>query len=977
MTSRWSRLESLYHEAAALPAALRARFLDDACQDDPVMRGEVEAMLAHEGTRFLDDPVVIAGASESVARGLRLAPGTTLGIYEVGALLGAGGMGEVYRARDTKLGRQVALKLLSASFTQDHDRVARFRREARVLATLNHPHIGTIYGLDEANGVQFLVLELIDGGTLADRIAKGPMSVDEAIGIARQIADALDAAHEKGIVHRDLKPANIAVTEDATVKVLDFGLAKATDPTSPSSSDLANSPTLPAATVQGVILGTAAYMSPEQAAGKAVDKRSDLWAFGVVLMEMLTGRQVFTGETVSHVLASILAKDPDWSTLSSTTPAPIRRLLRRCLEKDRKRRIADAADVRLEIDDWLAARPDEEPVLASSRRVRAWPYVAVAIVAAALGIAGTLAWPAADRAQPLPVYVSFDLPPDYVLGEDDQLVHLPTRTPIVFTPDGHSLVIQVARSGKPQLVMRSLDRPDARPIAGTEDARTPFISPDGKWIGFSTLTEIRKVPLEGGTPTTICPIGGNLGPIGAAWGARDMIIFGDPAGRIMRVSAGGGAPTPVTVNPALTHRHVAPSFLPDGVRFLFSDVSLLDVKDTRLIVQSVDGGGPRVVLTSATDGRLLPSGRLAFMRLGTLMTTAFDLARAEVVGDPIAALGGVMQSGLRVRAYANNTGAGMFAVSSRGDLAVIRGPVTGGEKNSMVWAIPNGQSVSAEPTFGAPAGGRLYTRIAPDRSRVAVTLITPTRFELWIADWKRNLWTQCGDCSGDSLRPFVWSPDGQRLLLPRFDRLVAHTLDGSAPDQVMARESDRRLEARAWLPDGRIVYESYSDSAAETKVLDVGAHVGRVVVQRGTGFDSEVSPDGRWLAYTTEQTGQPNSVVVQPFPGPGARTTVSASGGKNSLWSADGRTLYYLTRPPGTEETIVSAVGIRTAGDTFTAGTPRELLRTRDSICSGRCYEVSDGPRFLLREPDKASSGASVTRVDLILNWTATLPRNK
>jgi serine/threonine protein kinase len=972
------QISHLFHEALRLNPGARAAYLARVCGGDDALRHEVESLLAQDGDVLLVDGV--AAMAAPLLRGTASTmTGRMIGSYAIGAPIGAGGMGEVYRARDTKLGRDVAVKILPRVLSTDPERLGRFEQEARMLASLNHPHIAAIYEIETYDGAPALVLELVEGGTLADRLQRGPIPAPEALRIARQIADALEAAHEKNIVHRDLKPSNVALTRDGTVKVLDFGLAKALDPTASSGANVMNSPALTKGTVPGVILGTAAYMSPEQAAGKAVDKRSDLWAFGTVLMEMLTGRPVFAGETASHVLAAVLAKDPDWTMLPPVTPVPIRTLLRRCLEKDRKRRIADAADVRLEIDDALATSPGDANTSNPARSANRWSHFGLGVIVAALVIAGMLAWRGADRGQPTPVYASLDAPADYVLGEDDYIASLPTRTPMVFTSDGRSLIIQAARAGKPQLFLRSLDRPDARPIAGTDDARVPFVSPDGKWVGFWAANELRKVPIEGGTPTTICrlPSRAALGPIGATWSARDVIVFSDPAsGHIMRVSAGGGTPTPATAAPRLRHLHVAPFFLPDAKRFLFSDVSVLDTGDARLMVQALDGGDARVVVSAATDGRLLPSGRLAFMRLGTLMTAGFDLARAEVTSDPVAALGGVMQSGLRARAGATNTGAGMFAVSSLGALAVVRGPLTGGEEGHLTWVTPDGRSSSAEPASGAPAGARLYTRISPDRSRAIVTVITPTRFEHWFADWKRDVWIACGDCSSESLSPLLWSPDGRRLLLPRNDTLVAHALDGSAPDQAMVREADRRLQPAAWLADGGIVYTSaYTlTPGVEIKLLDVGTREGRVIVPLGMGNQPDVTPDGRWLAYTSTQTDQGN-VVVQRLAGPGSRTPVSSGGGQDPVWSADGRTLYYLkfvSDPPGT---VAFAVDIAATGGALAVGTPRELFRSSDpQTCNPRCYDVSNGPRFLLSERSKH---ASVTRMDLVLNWTSTLPKGR
>jgi Tol biopolymer transport system component len=803
--------------------------------------------------------------------------------------------------------------------------------------------------------------------------------------MARQIAEALEAAHDQGIVHRDLKPANIKIRPDGTVKVLDFGLAKAMDPAGASSANAMNSPTLSLhATQAGIILGTAAYMSPEQARGKTVDRRSDIWAFGSVLFEMLTGVRAFPGDDATDTIVSVVSRDPDWNGLTPAVPAGIRRLLRRCLEKDPKRRLDSAAAVRIEIDEALTALPvDANPAgpptparraPAVNRSTQLLPW---GIATAALAIAVAVAWRGVDRERPAPVYASLDAPADHVLGEDDGIVSLPTRTPMVFTPDGRSLIIQAARAGKPQLFLRSLDRPDARPIAGTDDARVPFVSPDGKWVGFWTANEIRKVLIEGGPATTVCPLKAMLGPFGAAWGRGDLIVFGDDAsGRIMRVPANGGTPAPVTAKPGIGRQHAAPFFFPDGKRILYSDVSTSDVKDSRLMVQSLDGGDARLVIASAVDGRLLPSGQLLFMRLGALMTVPFDAARAEAKGDAVVAIGGVMQSGLLRRAGAENTAAGMFAVSSLGTLAFVRGSLIGPGASRMIWATRDGRSSSAEPGTGDPGGGRFYARISPDRSRAIVGVSTPMRLEMWLADWTRDAWTRCSDCNSEGALG-VWSPDGGRLLLGRKDTLVAHTIDGSAPDELVVREGGRVLVPSGWLADGRIVYQSSPDlTNNEIKFLETDGHTGRVVVPLGIGSEPEVSPDGRWLAYDSTQTGA-LEVVVQAFPGPGARAQISVGGGSNPAWSADGRTLYHLRRTE-TFGTVVLAIDIAPSAR-LTAGKPRELLRRPDSQrCVGaRCYDISaDGQRFLFFDRT-AEEHVSVTRMNLILNWAATLSNGR
>jgi serine/threonine protein kinase/Tol biopolymer transport system component len=905
--------------------------------------------------------------------------GSKLGPYQIVSLLGVGGMGEVYRANDTNLKRQVAIKVLPASVAGDSERLARFQREAEVLAALNHPNIAHIHGLEKSNGMIALALELVEGPTLADRIARGRIPLDEALPIARQIAEALEAAHEQGIIHRDLKPANIKVRADGIAKVLDFGLAKAMDPAKGSNANASTSPTISTdATQPGVIIGTPAYMSPEQARGNAADKRVDLWAFGVVLFEMLAGTQLFKGATTSDTLASVLKTEPDWNALPDDTPVAIRRLLRRCLERDRKRRIADASDARLEIEEAISAPSALSDTATPTRStLRVLPWIFVVAILAVLAI---LTWRSTILEPPAPLYASIDAPEGYVLGEDDSLVSLPTRTPMVFTPDGRSLIIQAARGGKPQLFLRSLDRPDARPIPGTEGANAPFVSPDGKWIGFWAPEQIRKVPIEGGTPTTICPWPWDFGPAGASWGPDNLIVFGDPLkGRVMRVSAGGGVPTPVTASPSFRHVHVEPTFLADGKRILFSDVSTIDASDARVMVQSLDGGDARLVIASASDGRVLPSGHLAFMRLGTLMIVPFDLARAEVAGDAVAAMSNVMQSGLRARALANNTGAGMFAVSGLGTLAVVRGPLTGGQESGpMKWVTLDGQVSLAEPTSGAPVGARLYARISPDRSRAIVTLITPTRFELWFADWIRDVWTLCSDCSGDLMLPVVWSPEGRRLLISRGDALATHALDGSTPDEVLVREPDRSLSPGSWLADGRIVYwSSIPGSGGEIKLLEPRGTAGRVLVPQRMGHSPNVSPDGRWLAYTSINfEKETTEVVVQALAGPVARTQVSAGGGQGPVWSADGRTLYYVRDDVAdSDSTDVFSVDISTTG-AFRAGSPRRLFHYPvPEFCNGRCYDFSaDGPRFLLHGPINRTS---VTRMDLVLNWTATLPKGR
>jgi DNA-binding winged helix-turn-helix (wHTH) protein/Tol biopolymer transport system component len=633
---------------------------------------------------------------------------------------------------------------------------------------------------------------------------------------------------------------------------------------------------------------------------------------------------------------------------------------------------------------WTAWKPgfsrSSQPITSGRRWTGVMPW---GIAAVALAVAAALAWRSADRQLPTPVYASIDVPAGYVLGESNVPPRsLPTRTPIVFTPDGRSLIIQAARAGKTQLFLHRLDRPqsEARPIAGTDGALVPFVSRDGKWVGFYSANEIRKLPLDGGTATTVCALKAPLGPYGAAWGAADVIVFGDyESRRIMRVRAGGGTPVPVTAQPPSGRRHVAPFFLPDGRRILFSDVSETDASDSRLMVQPLEGGEGRLVIASAADGRLVSSDRLVFMRLGALMSVPFDTSGAEVTGDAVVAMGEVMQSGLRRVLGGNNTAAGMFAVSSLGALAVIQGSLTGPDESRLIWMARDGTTRSAEPANGAPTGRRGGRRISPDGSRAIVSIETAMRTEFWVADWTREAWSACRDCSSSQNFDTAWSPDSTSLLLSRNDTLVKHALDGSTPDRVVVQESGRVLLPSAWRADGRILYQSSPDGANfDNKLLAPGGKTGRILLPLGKGAGPEVSPDGRWLAYSAPSPA-PHlwEVIVKTLLGSDSGKQASVAGGRNPIWSPDSRTVYYLgDRDPDGPAGSVFAVDIG-ASSVAVPGPPRQVLRYPNFAgCTPlRCYDMSpDGQRFLFGE---VVPRPSVTRIDLVLNWTTTLPRGR
>jgi len=577
---------------------------------------------------------------------MALAAGTRLGPYEIVAPLGAGGMGEVYRARDLKLGRDVAIKVLLPTVADDPERLARFGREAQLLASLNHPHIAQIYGLEEADGVRALVMELVEGHTLADRIAQGAIPFAEALSVSKQIAEALEAAHEQGIIHRDLKPANIKLRPDGTVKVLDFGLAKALNPSAGSAANaVADSPTLtsPAMTRLGMILGTAGYMSPEQARGLPLDRRTDIWAFGCVLYEMLTARQPFPGDTVSDTVAGILSRDPDWATLPEATSAAIRRLLRRCLEKDRRRRLADAADARLEIDDALAlSAVDAVASPASPSRRLAPVAIAGTLVGGAL-IGALLVW-AVMRPGPEPSVQ----PSRFVLVPPpaQALVVSGAVRDIVLSGDGTQLIYT---GGQGQLMVRPLDQLDARPLAGVANARAPFLSPDGRWIGFFTGTsgELKKVAIAGGTPVTLCRIVGS--PRGASWGPDDTIVFAtnEPTTGLFRVRASGGKPDVLTTpdsGKGMEEDHLAPSLLPDGRAVLFTSAGVSsNAANAEVAVLDLATGQRKILIRGGSQPEYVDTGHLIYASGGSLRAVRFDVAKREVLSDPVTVVDGVMK----------------------------------------------------------------------------------------------------------------------------------------------------------------------------------------------------------------------------------------------------------------------------------------------------------------------------------------------
>jgi serine/threonine-protein kinase len=890
--------------------------------------------------------------------------GTRLGPYEIVAPIGAGGMGEVYRARDTKLDRAVAIKILPESFAGDPDRLARFEREAKTLAALNHPNIGGIHGLEEANGVSALVLELVEGPTLADRIAQGAIPLDESLAIARQIADALEAAHEQGIIHRDLKPANIKLRPDGPVKVLDFGLAKALgqDGSGSVAPPLSLSPTITSPALMtgtGVILGTAAYMAPEQARGKPVDKRADLWAFGCVVYEMLTGRPAFEGAEVTDVLARVIEREADFARLPSSTPAAIRRLLRRCLEKDRRRRLADAADARLEIDEALtmpASETSAAPATGSQGGWRRGALVAAAALALGGAAAGSAVWTAI---RPGPARVTRTV----IQTSGPTALAIPPRGAgtLAITPDGSRVVYTAAG----QLVVRRLDQFDPEALAGLGSPMQPFISPDGQWVGFFDGLAVKKVAIAGGPGVMVIQdISPGGGPLGATWGSDGTIVYaGSIGGGLKRVPAAGGDEAATLTTPDRARgevRHAWPAFLPGGRALLFTIVYA--GRGPRIAVLDLETGA-KTELLSGVRARYLPSGHLVFGTEATLRAVAFDLERQSVVGAPVPVVAPV----------AANQGqfAYEYDVATDGTLVYLAASIESPATRTLVWLDRQGR----ETSLGMQAGPYIHPRLAPDGTRVAIT----NAANIWIWDLARARLTR-GPLDSGTIS--IWTPDSARLIFSSFRggggaNLYVQAADGTGTPTRLT-DSPNTHHPTAVTSDGtQILF----NEATPTRLGDIGlltmSPTPQVKPLVATRFDERggvVSPDGRWLAYESNRSGA-YEVWVQPFPVVDAGLwQVSTAGGHRPLWARSGRELFYVA-PDG----ALMAVQWEARGSVWSAGAQTRLLEGQyfrgSEGTTVRQYDVTaDGQRLLMMKNEARASDAAPS-ISVVQHWTEELKR--
>ena len=903
-----------------------------------------------------------------------LTAGAQLGPYEILARIGAGGMGEVYRARDTKLGRDVALKTLPAAYMSDGERVARFKREAQVLAALNHPHIAAIHGLDESNGCHFLVLELAEGATLAARLAGGPLPVAEALAVARQIADALEAAHEKGIVHRDLKPANIALSADGVVKVLDFGLAKAVE--GAHTSDLAISPTITfAATHAGVILGTAPYMSPEQAKGRTADRRSDVWSFGCILYEMLTGRRAFDGEDVTETIAAVLRDEPNWTLLPRDLPEHLRLLLKKCLEKDRRARVSDIAVARFLLAESIHATAAFTPSQRSRRRLLA--------IAAVIGVGGAIAagglWLGTRlTSQPAPSPVRFVLAPPqqlplFLQGFDRD---------IAISPDGSNIVYRsttgsAGGTGGSVFAVRGINDLTPRILGGT-GGREPFISPDGRWLGYLTGGELRKVPMTGGPPITIATPGTTLR--GIHWGPDDRIVFGavDPSKGLQSVAATGGEPRALTT-PAREKRelgHYYPFTLPDGKAVLFTISTGVNIADDgQIAVLDLQTGKSKTLIRGGTAAVFVEPGYLVYSSRGTLQAVRFDPRRLEVIGESVPITDQVMTT---------SVGQANFSVSRNGTLVYVAGGsalVQNVLQRSLIWVDRRG----IETPTKAPARPYGIARLSPDGTRVALDVRSPES-DIWVWDLARETLTPLNRDPGVDLAP-VWTHDSRKIIWSSSrgggnPNLYVQSADGSGPVERLTT-NERAQFATAVTPDGsRVILFSPSATSGigSLAAVDIfSAPIGAggqasvsLLQSPAQKLGGELSADGHWLAYQSDESGR-HEIYVRPFPNVDAgRWQISTDGGTRPVWSRKGDEVFYLD-----SNDQLTAVRVQFSGATLIRGKPARVLNGRyvaGSTTRGydlRSYDVSaDGQRFLmLKETGGVSTSAPLPTMTVVVNW--------
>jgi len=890
-----------------------------------------------------------------------------LGPYEITGAIGAGGMGEVYRAHDPKLGRDVAIKVLPEAFAHDAERMARFQREAKVLASLDHPNIASIYGLEDSGGTRALVMQLVEGPTLADRIRFGPIPVDEAVGIARQIADALEYAHERGIIHRDLKPANVKVTNDDVVKVLDFGLAKALEGDS-LSLDISTSPTISRmATQQGVLLGTAAYMSPEQAKAKSVDRRADIWAFGCVLYEMLTGKVAFPGDSVTDTLAAVIRAESDWSLLPANTPMRIRVLLQRCLQKDPKQRLRDIGDARISLDEVLSGGPDSAPTVAAPVPIwhRSLPWAVAALALVTLGPIALLNLRQSGQIRSELMRLEIPLPEKTTMSINGTFAVSPDGRQLAFAAQG--------TDGISRLWIRPLGSLEARPLLGTEAPQFPpfFWSPDSRFVAFDASGKLKNIDVSGGPRQTLCDLPATA--VGGSWNSDGVIIFAQAPGPVMRIPAGGGNPTPLTAFGSKDESgHLFPSFLPDGRHFLYGGFSR-DPSHLGFFVGSLDAKpeeqNSKPFTSDVESNYVAPSdgsGQVLFIRDGALQAQPFDMRLLTLSGEPVTLAEHVGTFG----SY------GFFSASHNGVL-VYR---TGGEEQDLqlTWFDREGNVLT---TAGEPRSF-MSAALSPDGRRVAFSAIGANRgvvsgLGLWFLDLSRG--TSARFTFGPAGENPVWSPDGSQIIFGTRGSGLYEKLASGVSEEQLILKSTQDLSPTSWSHDGRFLLYTAVDPKTKDDLWILPLEGDRkpfpFLHTEFAESDGRFSPDGHWVAYTSDESGRSEIYVRSFSPSTSGATSnsaggvlISSNGGTEPRWRGDGRELFYR----GADRKLM-AVEL-TLTPAFQAGLPKVLFRMPEEggPSAGRPMwdATPDGKRFLLPVPQ-----SSTTPFTVVLNWPSLLKK--
>ena len=956
----WQEIKNVLAGALERTPEQRSAYLDRACPE-PDKRREVESLLLAEEqaqSTFLAGPAVVS--TEELAVGRRL------GVYEIVARIGAGGMGDVYQARDSKLGRSVAIKVLRLEFDHDPERLARFQREARLLASLNHPNIATIYRIEQSGDMQYLVMELVPGTTLAERLKAGRLEVADALPIAQQICAALESAHEQGVVHRDLKPANVEVMPDGRVKVLDFGLAKAF--AGELDADAQRNLAKAAGSEAGTILGTPAYMSPEQVRGKSVDKRADIWAFGCVLYEMLSGHRAFEGESVTEVLAAVITKEPDWAGLPQSTPPAIQRLLRRCLVNEPKQRLRDIGDARIAIEEVQSGEAAAAVGVAQPggnakavvwwRRAAPWTFVGIAILVAALGF---FLWLQPKKADDV-VRFSVAAPDGANFGANGSQLSI--------SPDGRKLAFVLsAGPRKPTMLwMRSLDSLAAVSFPGSENASLPFWSPDSRYIGFFSGDEksgkLKKVAISGGPPQVVCDVNGGAG---ATWNRDGVILFSNDAA-FYRVPEAGGTPT-LVVAPQVARAeafYAFPQFLPDGRHFLFFLVTVTVHRgfDRNYIASgSLDSNTPVRLFEAPSNAIYAPPGYLFYVTHAGLMAQAFDAEKLRAEGQPV-----LITTGVGLSQDFDQFGLGSFTLSQGNTLAYQIGQI--GIKSQMTWYNRKGVKLG---TVGEP-GLYLTPALAPDEARIAVPVGEGGVQDIWVYDMKRGTESRLTFPSSGTFNP-VWSHDGKSISFTStrdgHPDIFVQSANGLGNAERISDSQDPPKALNDISRDGR--YALY-DTAGSTEFCELWAlplfgQRKPVPFVRGSGSgarEGHFSPDGRYVAYASHESGR-YEIYVQTFPEHVGKWQISTSGGIEPAWRADGKELFYL----GPEDEMMS-VKTDTTGGTFKAGIPEQMFQAelvQGLYWRNRYVVTADGQQFLMLSP--TSNGEDP--ITVVLNWPALL----